>query len=188
MKHTILFAIGALLALPACTSMHARRTSVSDFSNTFSPEALDPLLEPIVEVGPRVTGNGSGGVFLFIFGYGDNAKLDGFTWGNPVQDLPVIGGLFGVSGKQVLDYAVYDACRNGKADFLVAPRYAVHEDNYIFWRHYTVTATGHAGRYKSFEPINYETQRQWKMQEATRRIAIGGSQVQQPVNVHVDAQ
>jgi len=188
MQRTVLVAVSVLLALPACTSMQARRTSVSDFSSTFKPEAIDPLLEPVVEVGPRVTGKGNGGVFFFIFGYGDSAKLDGFSWGSPVQDLPVIGGLFGVSGKEVLDYAVYDACVNGEADFLVAPRYAIIEDNYIFWRNYTVTVTGHAGRYTAFEPVKYETRRQWKIQDETKRIAIGGGQAQQPVNVHIEAQ
>lgn len=188
MRGTILIAVAVVVLLAGCTGMQVRRTSISDSSGSFTPEAIDPLLEPVVEVGPQVTGRGSGTEFLWIFGFGDSAKVDGFTWGNPVQELPVIGGLIGVRGKDVLGYAVYDACVRGKADFLVAPRYVITEDNYIFWKNYTVTVTGHAGRYTAFEPIKYETRRQWAIQDATKRIAIGGSGVQQPVNVHVEAQ
>ena len=187
MKRIIIMSACTVLLL-GCTTTQVRTTSVSDSSGSFKPETIDPLLDPNVEVGQRVTGNGSGGVFFFIFGYGDSAKLDGFSWGNQIENLPVIGGLFGVSGKEVLDYAVYDACKRSGADFLVAPRYAIVEDDYIFWKNYTVTATGFSGQYKGFRAIPYETRREWKMQEETKRMVIGGSQAQSPVNVTVDAQ
>ncbi|MCX7846957.1 MAG: hypothetical protein N2595_02850 [bacterium] len=53
--------------------------SISDFSSSFKHEAIDALLEPVVEVVPQVTGRDSGTELLWIFGFGDSAKVDRFT-------------------------------------------------------------------------------------------------------------
>lgn len=163
------------------------RTSITDSSSSFQPEVLDPLIEPIPEVGPQVTGKASGTQVLYLFGFGDCARLEGFHWGTPMHDLPIFGRLIGVRGKQVLDYAVYDACLKGKADFLVAPRYAITEENDIFRKKYTVTVSGYAGRYAGFEPIKYEKRHEWKLEEGTKRMAVSGSG-QAALNITVKAQ
>lgn len=170
MKYKNLITVATVISaifFAGCTTTQTRQLSALDVSGkTFETKLINPLLEPVVEVGGRINGHGRGKTILGFIQSGDSAKVTGFRWGDAFLGTVID------PARRVRDYALFEACQKENADFIVCPRYVIKTKNYFFFQEYDVTVSGFAGKYVSFRyvPWGYETRKGRELNKNAKRI------------------
>ena len=171
MKYKNLITVATVISaifFAGCTTTQTRQLSALDVSGkTFETKLINPLLEPVVEVGGRINGHGRGKTILGFIQSGDSAKVTGFRW-----DDSFFGAIIDPA-RRVRDYALFEACQKENADFIVCPRYVIKTKNYVFFQEYDVTVSGFAGKYVSFRyvPWGYETRKEHEINKDVKRVS-----------------
>ena len=162
-----------LVLLTGCSVTDAKVVGAAEVSSLFTLQVINPMVEPTLDVGEKISAKATGTTFLRFLCFGDYAYVPGIKWGDePPLTLP---SLRTPIAKSVRDYAAYKACEQTGADVLVAPRYEVKTTDYIIFCRYHATVTGYAGRYKEFKPVSMDQRNTWEMQKNVKRFDFGNT-------------
>lgn len=136
----VLSAFAALLT--GCSTVQTSELSqVKSCGGDLSVDMKNPIILADCKIGGKVSGEATYG---YLFGF-----------------IP----LGEVKPWDAEDYAIYNACMNGDADFLVSPVFMTKRNDYFFWTGLSVSVTGRAGKYTDFRTVPYEKWQQMKMNE-----------------------
>jgi len=145
----------------------------AEVSSLFTPQVVNPTVEPTLNVGEKISARATGTTFLKILCFGDYGYVPGIQWGDeaPLAFLSLRTPI----GDSVRDYAAYKACEQTAADVLVSPRYEVKKTDYIIFCRYNAKVTGYAGRYKEFKPVSMDQRNKWEIEKNAKRFDFGST-------------
>ncbi len=139
---TVMFS-GVIALLSGCGTVAetSEMPMVKPGAGEFTTAFKDPVIVTECEIGERVQGEAT---FGYVFG------------------LIPVGEVLPWNAEQ---YAIFKACKQANADFLVAPMIVREKKNRILWTSLTVTVIGRAGKYTKFRTVPYEQLQKDKLEE-----------------------
>jgi hypothetical protein len=102
-------------------------------------------LTPNITVGEKIEATATVHNVLFFFSWGPGNFAEGVCYCTNLPETPVSSSIFGDTANEAKAAAVYKACTNNKADFIICPRYYIISKNYFFYRQTKAKVFGYKG-------------------------------------------
>ena len=117
--------------------------------SAFFGSTIENKLTADIEVGDKISGQGSVKSVLYLFTWGSSKVSDGVVYSGGNSNM---GSFFDIgASERAKAAAAYDACNNSGAEVLVNPIYTIEQSDYFFYQQTNATVKGFNGTIKSIK-------------------------------------